>query len=198
MTPKLKERFLEFVGKNPKDIKVLFVPTASQRNKDKDYLEMKAAYFKHCEEEMMGMGIKKENLFWLDINNISAAGDLNSYDVMYMCGGNTFYLLHEVKRTGFDKQIINFINSGKVYIGVSAGSILVGPDISIAGPFDLNDIGLKNPTGLGVTDKIICPHYQKVEEKVVVGVEEKGNYRVVRLRDDQSLEEVDGISKIIE
>ena len=132
------------------------------------------------------------------MNSITATGDVSSYDVMYVCGGNTFYLLQEVRKNGFDKYIVDFINNGGLYVGVSAGSILVGPDIFIASPFDENSVGLTDTKALGVTDTIICPHYQKVEERIVAEVEEKAHCKVVRLRDDQSLEEIDSVSKIIE
>src|SRR3989344_8897218 len=120
------------------------MPTASDAKKDVSYLEKKITYFKQCNKEFTDLGIQEKNLFWLNVNNPLIAGDINSYDAMYVCGGNTFYLLSEVRRTGFDKKIIDFINSGKVYIGESAGSIIVGPHILMAAPFDPNEINLKD------------------------------------------------------
>lgn len=198
ISPALGKSFLELVGKNPRYIKVLFVPTASEAYEDAAYLERKRAYFSHCEEELMGFGVQKEHMFWLDINNIASVGDISIYDVMYVCGGNTFYLLYEVKRTGFDKQIIEFVNNGKLYMGVSAGSVLAGPNIVTADPFDPNNIGLKDLSSLAITEKIICPHYQKEQENIILEIERKNNIKVLRLNDNQAWEETELEGKIIE
>lgn len=195
--PQLGRQFLKLVAKDPKEIKVLFMPTASDAKKDVSYLEKKVAYFKQCNKEFTDLGIKQENLFWLNVHNPLIAGEINSYDAMYVCGGNTFYLLEEVKRTGFDKKIIDFIHSGKVYIGESAGSIIVGPHILMAAPFDSNEINLEDTTGLKITDKIICPHYNEGKKEIVDEFEKKNNCEVVRLQDGHALEEVDNHSMII-
>jgi dipeptidase E len=44
-------------------------------------------------------------------------------------GGNTFYLLQEVRRSGFDDLLIRKIREGIPYVGTSAGSIILAPDI---------------------------------------------------------------------
>lgn len=218
--PKIGEEFLRLIPKKPSEVKVLFIPTASEYKLENDptsafgrtesaFGETKSAkgfgeakdemfYVKESEKELIGLGIPKENIFWLDIKNIPAAGDVNSYDVMYVCGGNTFYLMHQFKNTGFDKKVIEFTNSGKVYVGVSAGSVIAGPDISIASPFDPNDVGLKDTKGLCVTDAIICPHYQRKEESIISEFEKENNCKILRLTDNQALEVLGGVSKIIE
>ncbi|WP_252346614.1 Type 1 glutamine amidotransferase-like domain-containing protein, partial [Listeria monocytogenes] len=38
-------------------------------------------------------------------------------DFIYVTGGNTFFLLQELKRTGADKLILEEIAKGKLYIG---------------------------------------------------------------------------------
>ena len=146
----------------------------------------------------MGLGIQKENMFWLDIKNIQTAGDINSYDVMYVCGGNTFYLLNEVRNTGFDKKIIDFVNNGGLYVGVSAGSIIMGPNISTAKNYDKNFINLKDLSGFNLTSESIVPHYTESEKEITDKFELENNRKVVRLQDSQTLEVLDGICKIIE
>src|SRR3989344_8018960 len=142
---KIGEEFLKLLDKNPTDVKVLFIPTASEYKLENGE-EM--FYVKESEKELIGLGISKENIFWLDVKDTPMAGDVQSYDVMYVCGGNTFYLMDKLRKTGFDKKITDFVNSGKVYVGVSAGSVIAGPDISIASPFDPNDVDLKDMKGL--------------------------------------------------
>ncbi len=54
---------------------------------------------------------------------------IDSYDVLYMCGGNTAYLLNKLRRTGAYEMIIEKVKNGKPYIGTSAGSIIAGPKV---------------------------------------------------------------------
>lgn len=196
VNPKIAQKFLKLVDKNPADIKVLFVPTASEMSNDKTYLQRKSAYFAECEKELMGLGIKKGNWFWLDIDNIPAAGDLNQYDAIYVCGGNTFYLADKFKKTGFDKKIIEFINTGKVYVGASAGSIIMGPQITSSA--DKNIVGLKDTSGLNLFNQCIVPHAQAKDKNMIDEFEKKNNCKVLRLNDGQALEVVGNVTNIIE
>jgi dipeptidase E len=54
---------------------------------------------------------------------------IDEYDVLYMCGGNTAYLLNKLRRTGAYEMIIDKVKAGKPYIGTSAGSIIAGPKV---------------------------------------------------------------------
>ena|SRR3989344_2870521 len=185
---KIGHEFLALIGKKPIDIKVLFVTTASR-------LEEEKFYVKDSEKELIEFGLAKENILWVDnLENI----EIENYDVVYVCGGNTFYLMHEMRRTGFDKQIINFINSGKVYVGVSAGSVIMGPMILHVKNLDKNDIGLKDMNGFNVTDKIILPHYKNEEEEKVKEFERENHCEVLRLQDGQALEVLGADVRIIE
>lgn len=188
---KIADKFLELVDKKPSDIKMLFIPTASR-------YEDELKYVKLSENQLVSLGIIKENIMWLDIDKIADAGELEGYDVIYVCGGNTFYLMKKLVDTGLDKKIIEIVNAGKVYVGVSAGSVIAGPDISIAGPFDENDIGLQSMAGLSLTEKIISPHYQRKEKSIIEDFKNKLSYEIVPLCDGQAYLDVDGTVSIVE
>lgn len=53
-------------------------------------------------------------------------------DAVYVAGGNTFYLLHHARQSGFDKLLPALLERGLVYIGSSAGSVIAGNTIEIA------------------------------------------------------------------
>jgi len=57
------------------------------------------------------------------------AQDLSSIDAIYISGGNTNHLLKESQQSGFIPFIQNFVSSGKLYLGTSAGSIIAGPSL---------------------------------------------------------------------
>jgi dipeptidase E len=185
--PGIGKRFLELVGKDPAQIIVLFIATASRT-------EEEILYVRKSEEELMGLGILKPHIVWAsDLKDFSVDG----YDAIYVCGGNTFHLLHEIRRTGFDKKIIDFINNGGVYVGVSAGSIIMGPDISIAAPFDENDVGLEDFSGLNIIKSAIAPHYQRKERAIIDAWEHSHAYKVLRLNDGQAVDASTNLEKII-
>ncbi len=48
---------------------------------------------------------------------------------VWVGGGNTFYLLQEVRRSGFDEFVTRKIREGMPYVGTSAGSIILAPNI---------------------------------------------------------------------
>ena len=75
-----------------------------------------------------------------------------------MMGGNTFYLLDIIRKYEFDKTIKKAIEGGAIYIGSSAGSIIMGNSIEYALPFDENNVDMKDYTGLKMVDGIIIPH----------------------------------------
>ena len=82
--------------------------------------------------------------------------------MIYVCGGNTFYLLYKIQESGFDKIIKQFVESGKLYFGVSAGSYVVCPTIEMAywkHP-DRNDVGLEDLTGLSIVPFLITVHFE--------------------------------------
>ena len=50
--------------------------------------------------------------------------ELRQYDVVYLCGGNTAYLLERINDTGFAESLLEYIHGNGVVLGVSAGSII--------------------------------------------------------------------------
>ncbi|OGZ40373.1 MAG: hypothetical protein A3I20_01960 [Candidatus Portnoybacteria bacterium RIFCSPLOWO2_02_FULL_40_15] len=100
----------------------------------------------------------------IDFVDFSASGfnwqeRLNVCDVVYVSGGNTFHLLNETRKNGFDKWIKENIES-KIYVGTSAGSILATPTIAIATvePADTNYAEITDLTALNLVDFEISPH----------------------------------------
>lgn len=55
--------------------------------------------------------------------------DLSDIDAIYVSGGNTNHLLQESHKSKFDEFINDFVNSGKIYVSTSAGSIITGSQL---------------------------------------------------------------------
>ncbi len=189
--PKIGTKFLEIIGKPASEIKIIFIPTAAVTEGEKYYVGK-------CKKELLEVGIDEENIKVLDLDHQISYSEVAGFDVIYVCGGNTFYLLNMVRKTGFDKVIKQFLEKGKVYMGVSAGSILMGPNIEIAKLGDKNECGVTNFTGLGYIDSSISPHYNDDEHKKVEDFKKKANYPILPLTDNQALLILDKKTEIIE
>jgi dipeptidase E len=126
----------------------------------------------------------------INISEDKNLANLPEYDIYYVCGGNTFYILDRIRKTGLDKVLTEEVQKGKFYLGVSAGSIIVGPDIEAAGigDADKDDVGLSDLAGLKLTEHIIMPHYCSEEEKDVQDfMERRKGEPVIALTDDQAV-----------
>jgi len=126
--------------------------------------------------------------------------NFSQYTVIYVCGGNTFKLLKFAREADFGLSIKSLLERGGVYVGVSAGSIIVGPSIAIAGEVepDSNDVGLENLDGFGITDLIILPHYSPEVEEETKAFEAKHGVIVERLSNSQAVLVENGEKIIIE
>lgn len=140
--------------KNLKGKTITFIPTAS-------IVETVNFYVKSGRKALEDMGLMVDEL---EISTASAeeiTSKLKQNDYIYVTGGNTFFLLQEMKRTGTDQLIKEEVNSGKLYIGESAGAIVASADIEYAKGMDSIDEApnLESFEALGLVDFYPVPHY---------------------------------------
>ncbi|MCH4209703.1 Type 1 glutamine amidotransferase-like domain-containing protein [Bifidobacterium sp.] len=86
-------------------------------------------------------------------------------DIIFVAGGNTFFLLQALRRSGADRLIAEHVAQGKLYIGVSAGAVVAGPDISYIRLMDderKGDALHGDFSGLGLVDFSVVPHLRNV------------------------------------
>lgn len=159
---KIGQKFLDLAGKPASQIKIIFIPTASRT-------ERELKHVKESREELIEIGIREGNIKTLDLNRKISYDEVSDFDVIYVCGGNTFYLLYKVMESGFDKIIKRFVEDGGVYVGVSAGSYIVCPTIETATwkHADRNDIGLTDLTALNLVTFLITAHFEPKYKDVV-------------------------------
>ncbi len=83
------------------------------------------------------------------------------FDYIYVPGGNTFKLLHDVRKYHLDKLILDNFRNGADYIGVSAGAYLACPNIEYVMKLGDDDNHIKGGdySGLHLTDKYPLCHY---------------------------------------
>lgn len=178
-----REYFLKLLDKDPKKVKVAFIPTAA-------YPEVDKWFVKAATDEIEKLGMSWEEIELKNEDKDSLYKKLKEFDVIYVNGGNTFYLLDWVRKSGFDQIIKKLLGEGKIYIGVSAGSILAGTNIEISGwdaTWDKNVVGLKDLTGLNLVPFVISPHFTEAERKVLEEKSKETDYSVWAITDKQAV-----------
>ncbi|NOZ46450.1 MAG: type 1 glutamine amidotransferase-like domain-containing protein [Chlorobi bacterium] len=87
----------------------------------------------------------------------------DNVDALFIAGGNTFYLLSLIIKSGFDIVLKKWISSNKTYIGASAGAVILGPSIepivTLDDPSEAPE--LKSYDSLSLIDIVVLPHYGK-------------------------------------
>ena len=121
--------------------------------------------------EKLGLNICLLDISVAESNEITAK--LLNSDIIYIGGGNTFYLLQELKRSGADKLIKEQVLLGKAYIGESAGAVVAAPCIDYIEDMDKRDAApnLSDCSALGLVDFYPLPHmnsfpFKKASRKI--------------------------------
>ncbi|MBQ4815162.1 Type 1 glutamine amidotransferase-like domain-containing protein [Bacillus pumilus] len=112
----------DFTGESLKGKRVTFFPTASAVEEVTHYVEAAKEAFHQLNMQLETVQVAEQS-----IEEIIKMVKQN--DVIYVSGGNTFYLLQELRKHGLDDVLKEEINKGKLYIGESAGSIIMAPSI---------------------------------------------------------------------
>lgn len=150
--------------------------------------ESDAFYLQKTKDELGAMGFTNVEGFGLK-DDVKVP--TKEYDVIYVCGGNTFVYLDRIRKTGLDKFIINSVKSGRsIYVGVSAGSIIAGPNIEMAGwgsEGDSNNVSLNDLTGLGLTNIAVFPHYHNDLKVELDEFKKTYDYQVYEITDTQAV-----------
>lgn len=140
---------------DPSAKKFLFITTASEVEKGaKKWLAFDR-------NSMTDLGYELEDFTVTGKTKTEVEKDLGKADGVVMAGGNTIYLLQQIQKSDSIELFQQFVKSGKVYIGSSAGSLVAGPDIYAARENKemAKAPGIKDFNGLCLTDIVVQPHW---------------------------------------
>jgi dipeptidase E len=102
---------------------------------------------------------------WTDLTG-HRSNELESFDAVYIGGGNTFSLLAELIDSGFDRYLRTYARGGGIVYGGSAGAVVLGKDIGTVSHMDRNEIGLAEVAGLNLADDhAIYSHYEPQNDR---------------------------------
>ena len=146
----------KFLDKNTESKKILFIPTAANVEEYKKYMHLTQKAFED-------FGYEGENFDVSVFSEEIAKEKLSEAKIVFISGGNTFYLLQELKRKNLITYLKERIENGLLYIGESAGSVIAAPDIEYASVIDDKTVAteLDDYTGLNLVDFYIVPHFEE-------------------------------------
>ncbi len=143
-----------------KDLKLAFIPTAANVEiGDKKFWLIKD--LEVCKQ----LGFKE-----IDVVDISALPKkfwlprLESANVLLVEGGNTFYLMSWINKSGLSRSLKSLLAS-RVYVGISAGSIVVTPSLILSQDKRaiVKDMGERvYEKGLGLVNFLVKPHVNSI------------------------------------
>ena len=144
------KEFPAFAQENLTGKNLIFIDTASHTEERTSYVDK--AYDAWID---LGLDVNRVDIFAPNI-----ADTIRSADFIYVAGGNTFYLLQELRKSGVDELIKQHIKANKVYIGESAGSIIMSPNIEYIKEMDDITMGpeLTDYVGFGFISEYPLPH----------------------------------------
>lgn len=115
----------DLTGKPFEETSLVFIPTASNIEKgDKSWLIDNLVQ------------LQKLNFKQIEITDISAVPEsvwrpkLEEADVLFFEGGNTYYLMEWINKSGLATLLPELLKT-RVYVGVSAGSMVTNPDLAL-------------------------------------------------------------------
>ena len=198
----------ELVGKEPAKTTVAFIPTAANpQREDKEWL-IRDLYNIHSH----GYYVDILELTALTADQLHQA--LQKADVIFVGGGNTFYLSFWMQRMGLFTTIPKLLES-KVYAGISAGSMVAGTSLVLSSQAQRNmqafvdqDYDELGPPGqssgktMGLIDCIFRPHlnsrvFSLVREDILREKASQTGKRVYALDDNSALKVVDGKEEVV-
>lgn len=175
------DELAKLVGKPAPDIKVALIENAS---------DVYESWVNQIRPALQNPGFAVEVV---DLRKYRGKRDaleqvLYGQDVIWLGGGNTFYLRWILRETGADEIIKALVAGGVVYGGDSAGAIMAGPTLK---HFEIADDPSDAPElildGLHLTDSVVVPHMDNAKFAAIIhGINDKlkaDGYKTVPLTD---------------
>lgn len=131
---------------------------------------------------------------------------LSDLDAVYVASGSTFALLEALQTTGNGEVLTGHVRAGLPYVGVSAGAMVAGPDLTPASLMDdpADGPALTTFDGLSLVDQVVIPHADGLlppypRELIERTLDTFGtDYTLLALRDDQAFLAQSGRGRVVD
>ncbi len=148
-----------FIGSiKKKMLKVAFIPTSNEEAPEY-YDEFIDRIGQYCYAKFSLIDLEKGL-------SISEKEELFENDLIYISGGNTFDLLHNLRKNNLIRELKNYAEEGGCLAGHSAGGIVLTENINTAAfppeDCDANDVGIENYDSMSLVSFEFFPHYENL------------------------------------
>lgn len=174
--------------------KVVFIPTASLHEGYTGYVGSARKLFKK-----LGASVTEIDISTEAYSTIQAV--FEDADVIYFTGGNSFFLMDQLRKTETDELLKKELANGKLMIGESAGAIICAPTIQYIEQMDEKpeDYSQEDNEGLDLIDFYVLPHYltapfKKITERIMA---EFSDLNICAINNHQAIIVNDEGSKVI-
>jgi dipeptidase E len=188
-TPELAESLASLTGKPLKNINVAVInEAAAVEPGDKTW------FFNEMNDLRKYVGGDIDFVDLLALNTDEVEERIAFADVIYVVGGNPDYLLYLYRKTGFANFLKDTLLNEKVYVGSSAGSMVLGRRGS-TNEYQ-NYYGEERNFGttdyLGIVDFVIKPHFEspdlpKNHQNILLKASAAEEQLIYAIRDDQAI-----------
>ena len=145
--------FEKFAEQHELEKKVLFIPTAGNVAEYTDYIDEGRAVFADFQFDIVPLDIA-------EATEAVVREKITQTPCLHISGGNTFYLLQELKGKELLSLIRERMDQGMVYIGESASAIIASSDTYSQIIDDKNlALDLTDDAALGLVDFSVLPHW---------------------------------------
>ncbi len=190
IVPEIRKEVLLLLTKKPSEIKAVFVVTGAYGEPPEKYGGAVPWWLVRDKQTLFDSGIKQvEELDIRGKTKTQLEKILADKDIIFVSGGNTFFLLHYARESGFDKLVPKFVKRGALYIGASAGSYLLCPSIEVAlwKEPKRDTFGLTNTNGINLVSFLIMAHFVEDYRKLIDKMAKTTKYPIVALTDKQAV-----------
>ena len=149
----VRDLFRQYASEKQLGKQVLFIPTAGNTEEYRGYINEALLAFED-------LGFQVEILDISACDRETAQAKIFQSKLLYISGGNTFYLLQELKKKQLLPLIKEQIADGMVYVGESAGAIITAKDIDYNKIMDDKAVAkeLNDTEALNKVDFYVLPH----------------------------------------
>ena len=145
-------------------------------------------------------GFKITDLALEELTPSTCIAALKNFDIIYVQGGNGYYLLKQSRACGFEAALRELLeDDGKWYIGVSAGTYIACPTIEMHGwKQEKNTYGLVDLKAMNLVPFLVTVHYnrEKNRENLAKNIP-AASHPVKILTDEQALFVKDGAIRLL-
>ncbi|MBI4225261.1 MAG: peptidase E [Candidatus Sungbacteria bacterium] len=189
----------ELIGTSIRDVKIAFIPTAANvETGDKGWL---------VKDLVQLRGLNPASLDIVDFSAVSRdiwQPRMEEADVLVFGGGNTFHLMYHLEKSGLKDMLPGLLET-RVYVGVSAGSMVMGKKLLSQSDARLyyDDVGkYEKENGLGFVDFDVKPHlnspyFPNMRDEHLKKTAEQLKETMYAIDDETAIKVIDGKVEII-